>query len=162
MNTSTEAHQALLKKFYTAFANSDAETMVSCYHKDVEFKDPAFGTLNGDRAKNMWRLLVERGKGAVEVTFRDIEATETGGKAHWEAIYLFAKTGKSVHNVIDATFEFKDGLIVKHHDNFDFWKWCSMALGFVGKLMGWTDMMERKVQGQSNAMLDKYIERRNA
>ena len=36
------ANAELLNKFYTAFANLDAETMASCYHENAEFDDPAF------------------------------------------------------------------------------------------------------------------------
>ena len=50
----------IIQNFYEAFHNLDAETMVSFYHPDIEFEDPAFGKLNGERAKNMmhtFRLL---------------------------------------------------------------------------------------------------------
>ena len=47
----------LIKDFYQAFAALDAETMASCYHKDILFEDPAFGVLKGEKAKNMWRML---------------------------------------------------------------------------------------------------------
>jgi len=44
------------------------------HHKDILFEDPAFGELKGDDAKNMWRMLVERSKGEIQITFKDIEA----------------------------------------------------------------------------------------
>ena len=42
------------------------------------------------------------------------------GSAHWEADYTFSATKRKVHNVVDARFELRDGLIVKHTDVFDF------------------------------------------
>jgi ketosteroid isomerase-like protein len=35
-----------INTFYTVFAKGDAETMTSCYHKEVVFKDPSFGELS--------------------------------------------------------------------------------------------------------------------
>ena len=42
--------------------------------------------------------------------------TAETGRAHWEADYTFSSTGRKVHNVIDATFEFEGGLIRAHRD----------------------------------------------
>ena len=53
---------ALIKQFYTAFAAGDAKKMAQCYHEDIVFRDPAFGTLQGARVSSMWEMLVSRGK----------------------------------------------------------------------------------------------------
>ena len=119
-----------IQSFYQAFANRDPEKMVSFYSDDIEFTDPAFGTLKGERAKNMWRMLLESQKGKkFDVVFSDVKEDNTSGSAHWEAKYLFSQTGRSVHNKIDATFIIKDGKIVKHVDQFDTRKWASQAMG---------------------------------
>ena len=99
----------LIEKFYNAFTNLDAESMADCYHPDVVFEDPAFGTLQGERAKNMWRMLCssQKGKNFV-VTFSEIKTNKNNGSVKWEAIYNFSKTGRKVHNKISAKFEFKD------------------------------------------------------
>lgn len=147
----------LIEKFYTAFSNQDAETMAECYHKDIEFTDPAFGTLKGERAKDMWRMLCNAQKGKkFIVTSSNIEADEDKGKANWEAIYNFSKTGRKVHNKIKAEFEFKDGLIIKHVDTFDLHKWSKQALGFKGVLIGGTGFFKKKLQQQTNHLLDKF------
>ena len=49
----------------------------------------------------------------LEVTFRDVRADDVRGSAHWEARYTFTLTGLPVHNVIEAAFTFKDGLILQ-------------------------------------------------
>ena len=55
------------------------------------FTDPAFGTLKGKHAKNMWRMLCGSQKGKdFTVTFSDVSANENTGKANWEAIYNFS------------------------------------------------------------------------
>ncbi|WP_375235985.1 nuclear transport factor 2 family protein [Winogradskyella sp.] len=118
----------LVTKFYTAFKNLDAEAMAECYHEDVVFTDPAFGTLQGEHAKNMWRMLCDSQKGKeFKVTFSDISSNGNSVKANWEAIYNFSKTGRKVHNKIAAKFEFKDGLIIKHSDIFNLHKWAAQA-----------------------------------
>ncbi|MEL6189188.1 MAG: nuclear transport factor 2 family protein, partial [Myxococcota bacterium] len=100
----------LIETFYTAFGNRDAETMAGCYHDDATFTDPAFVGLDANGVRNMWRMLVERGKD-LEIQFSGVEADDQRGKAHWVATYTFSATGRKVKNEIDATFEFKDGKI---------------------------------------------------
>ena len=133
----------LIKTFYTALNNQDAETMISCYHEDVVFEDPGFGKLKGERAKNMWRMLCKNAKD-FRVEFSQIEANEQTGSAHWEAWYSFSKTGRSVHNKIDAQFEFKDGKIIKHTDHFDLRRWASQAIGWKGALFGGLPFFKKK------------------
>ena len=153
-------HQALIQKFYNAFAKHDAETMASCYHEEIEFTDPGFGKLKGAEAGDMWRLLVERGGEDLVIIYSDVQADDTQGKAYWEAVYNFSKTGRKVHNKIHASFGFKDGLIVKHEDRFDFWSWSRMALGLPGVLLGWSSFLKNKVQTQARALLKRYREKK--
>jgi predicted negative regulator of RcsB-dependent stress response len=49
-----------------------------------------------------------------------------------------------VINRIRAEFFFKDGLIIRHTDDFDIWKWSKQALG-TGHLLGWTGYMQKKI-----------------
>ena len=91
----------IIETFYKALNNCDAQTMMSCYHDTIIFEDPAFGVLEGDRAKAMWQMLCESQKGKdFVVTFSNIEANNKNGSAHWEALYIFSKTGRKVHNSI--------------------------------------------------------------
>lgn len=152
----SKANAAIISEFYTAFKNKDAEKMVSFYHDDVEFEDPAFGTLKGERAKNMWRMLNKIGKG-LTINFNQVKANETEGSAYWEADYNFSETGNQVHNQVNAKFEFKDGKIYRHKDSFDLWKWSSMALGITGSLLGWTPFFKSKLNTETNKKLDQFI-----
>ncbi len=146
-----------IETFYKAFNELDAETMASCYHDDIVFEDPAFGVLKGERAKNMWRMLCKSQQGkSFKVVSSNIMAETHQGSAHWEAFYTFSKTGRKVHNTIEATFEFKDGKIIKHTDVFNLHKWSKQALGFKGLLLGGTNFFKTKLQAQTNAMLDKF------
>ena len=154
-------NQQLIQQFYEAFEAGDADKMISCYHPDIEFEDPAFGRLKGKEVGSMWRMLLERGKGNIHIACSDIQAGEISGSAHWEAKYPFSKTGRQVHNKIDATFTFKDGKIIRHTDVFDLWKWSSMAMGMPGKLLGWTPFFKNKIRQTSKGLLKKYMDKRS-
>lgn len=129
--------------------------MKACYHPEVHFFDPAFGELRGKQAMAMWHMLCERGED-LQVSYRDVLATQFNGQAHWEAVYTFA-TGRKVHNRIEANFTFSDGLISQHKDEFDLWRWTRMALGLPGMLVGWTPMMQKKVRETAVTSLNKFI-----
>ncbi len=147
---------ALLNKFYTAFQNRDAKTMSSCYHKDIVFKDTAFGILKGDRAKSMWAMLCKTGKD-LEISFSEVEVIDDNGKVNWEADYTFSATQKKVHNVVYAEFIFKDGKIIEHIDTFCFHNWSKQAFGFIGRIFGNTAFFQRQFQERANRLLDEYI-----
>tara|TARA_R110002072_G_scaffold261258_2_gene419961 strand:- start:23227 stop:23709 length:483 start_codon:yes stop_codon:yes gene_type:complete len=154
--------QGTIEKFYTAFQNLDAEKMVANYHNDIVFEDPAFGTLKGEKAKNMWRMLCESQKGKdFRVEFSKVEYDGKIGRANWEAFYTFSKTGRKVHNVIYAEFEFLDGKIIRHIDTFNLYRWSKQAMGFKGFLLGHTAFFRKKLNAQTNYMLSKF-EQRNA
>jgi ketosteroid isomerase-like protein len=149
-------NKQLIEKFYTAFQEKDAAGMTSCYHPEIVFTDPVFGTLNATRVNGMWNMLCKAGKD-LTITFSGVEADDNTGKAHWEAFYTFSQTGKKVHNKIDASFKFKDGLIIEHTDNFNLRKWASQALGFKGMLLGGTSFFKNKLQDQTNRKLNKFL-----
>jgi ketosteroid isomerase-like protein len=153
MNNNAE----LIKHFYTAFSEGNAEEMVSCYSPDILFEDPAFGQLKGDDAKNMWRMLIANSKGNIKIAAENINADERTGAANWTAIYTFSQTGRKVVNKISAAFEFKNGLIIKHTDHFSMWNWSRQALGWKGLLLGWTPMLKAKVRQRANASLKSYV-----
>lgn len=141
-------HEALLHRFYEAFQQQDAEAMAACYHPEVTFDDPVFQGLVGERAGNMWRMLCSRATD-LEITFDAVTADDQTGQAHWEARYTFSPTGNPVHNVIDARFTFRDGLIASHRDTFDLWRWSRMALGVKGVLLGWAPPVQGAIRKQA-------------
>ena len=151
------AHETLLEDFYTAFQHRDYATMIGCYHDDVQFSDPVFTDLRGNRAKAMWHMLCERGED-LQVTFRDLQAGGDEGQAHWEATYTFS-TGRQVHNVIEAAFVFQDGKIIEHTDSFNLWRWTRMALGPIGWFLGWNPRLHEKVRLTAVASLDNFIDK---
>ena len=145
----------LVDRFYSALAARDGETMAACYHDDIVFSDPAFGELRGVDAGDMWRMLCSSDTN-LSVTHGIDQMSPTSGLAHWVAEYTFTPTGRPVRNEISATMTFRDGLIVEHHDVFDFWKWSRQALGTPGMLLGWSPLLKAKVRKTTHANLKKF------
>ena len=151
----SHSNTELIERFYTAFQQRNAETMVACYADDVVFSDPVFGELHGEEARDMWRMLVA-GAQDFSLTFDNIAADEHTGHVHWEAGYLFSQTGRPVVNRIDAQFVFRDGLIVEHRDSFDLWLWMRQAMGVRGTLLGWSPLVQRMLKAQARRGLASY------
>lgn len=152
------ANEALIARFYTAFQQKDYRTMAACYHPEATFRDEAFDLKSGVEAAAMWKMLCLAGKD-LSLKFSDIRADETSGTAHWEAFYTFSKTGRKVHNIITARFEFRDGLIFRHTDRFSFWRWSRQALGLPGLLLGWSSFLQNKVRATAMKGLRDFIEK---
>lgn len=142
----------ILTKFYQAFQKRDYATMQSCYHNEAQFSDPVFQNLNSHEVKAMWHMLCERGKDLI-IEFEELNEYSV----FWKADYSFSKTGRQVQNKITATFEFKEGLIYRHNDVFNLWKWAGMALGLVGFILGWTPFMKSKIRKMAVSNLHQFI-----
>ena len=132
--------------------------MISCYHDNIIFQDPVFGDLNGENARAMWRMLCQNAID-LRIEFSDINASLKKGSVHWEAWYSFSKTGRKVHNVVEAEFQFKDSKIIKHTDTFNLHNWASQAMGWKGKLLGGTAFFKNKMHQQTNKMLVDFREK---
>lgn len=148
-----------IERFYKAFAELDAKTMAACYAPDASFEDPVFQLRGRTHVGGMWAMLCaavkKSGRNDWKLEVRDI----TERSAHWEPTYRFSASGRLVHNVIDAEFDIDDnGLIRRHRDRFDFWRWSRQALGPIGWLFGWTGWLRNKVQRTATRNLAKHIE----
>lgn len=155
-------NEKTLQKFYDAFSAGDASTMCSCYHPAVKFRDPVFGLLQGEKVCLMWKMLIERSKGNIKIEFTNLQADEYLGSGNWIASYNFSKTNRKVINTISSQFHFKEGLIIKHTDDFDIWKWSKQAFGWTGVLFGWTGFMQKKIHEKAIASLNSYQKQFNA
>jgi ketosteroid isomerase-like protein len=149
-------NQDVIIKFYKAFQQRDWKTMHTCYHADAQFSDPAFADLNYQEVKAMWHMLCENAQN-FSLQYSEVAANGNEGNCRWDAWYTFSRSGRSVHNIIHAHFGFKDGLIIRHTDEFNFWRWSRMALGFSGLLLGWTPFLKEKVQKTARKSLVKFI-----
>jgi len=154
----THPNAELVTRFYEAFSKRDGDAMAAAYAPDATFSDPVFPALRGAEVGGMWRMLCKRGTDLV-ITFRDVRGDDRSGSAHWEATYSFSATGRRVHNVVEASFEFEGGRIKRHVDDFAFYRWSRMALGPAGLLLGWTPLLKKKVQSQARAALDSFMQK---
>jgi ketosteroid isomerase-like protein len=148
-------NRELIERFYGAFAQGDGAAMAACYAPDVHFSDPVFPDLRGPRAGAMWQMLTDT-PGDLKIELLEHEADEEKGSAHWRAHYEFTQTGRPVINDIQASFRFRDGLIVEHRDRFSFHAWSRQALGPVGLLLGWTPFLRSAVGKKAGARLEVY------
>jgi hypothetical protein len=149
-------NEKLITGFYTAFREKHHQRMQNSYHDEAVFSDPVFKDLRAREVRAMWEMLL-RGAHDLEVTFRDVRADELRGSCHWEATYTFSLTGRKVHNVIEASFEFRNSKIYRHTDRFNFWRWSAMALGVKGVLLGWSPLVKNKVRGAARKRLDSFM-----
>ncbi len=146
----SHANAPLITRFYTAFADLDSDTMAACYAPDAAFDDEVFTLRGRDEVAAMWAMLCsatkEKARDAWSLEFSAVSADDQQGRAHWEAHYRFGATGRMVHNIIEAEFKFRDGLIATQRDRFGFWAWSRQALGVPGVLLGWTPLLRNKVR----------------
>ena len=151
-------HAQLITQLYSAFQRKDYAAMAALYHPEAHFSDPAFTLHSVEAIGAMWTYLITAGKD-LTVEFSQVQADDLQGSAHWEARYTFSRTGRAVYNRIDARFAFKDGLIYRHEDVFDFWRWSRQALGPIGWLLGWSGWLRNRVSASAMQALARYQER---
>ena len=148
--------EGLIHKLYTSFQIKDWQTMQSCYHAQATFSDPVFQNLNAIEAKAMWHMLAAAAQD-LKVIFGDVKVSADQGTCQWQAWYKFSRTGRNVHNIIEAHFEFRDELIFRHIDQFDLWRWSRMALGAPGVLLGWSPIIRNKIRNTARKGLARFI-----
>ena len=70
-------------------------------------------------------------------------------------------TGRKVHNVVDSRFDFADGLIIRHTDDFNFDKWAAQAFGLPGKIVGYVPVLpEFSMQRLAGLQLKRFQDSR--
>ena len=158
---SSHPNAEAIERFYRAFDACDAATMNALYAPDAKFRDPAFGDLDGEQVRAMWTMLTGQAKD-LSVVARDVVADDATGSAHWTATYTFTATGRHVVNEIDATFRFRDGLVVEHVDRFSLWRWSRQALGPVALVMGSNPVGHALVRRRARGQLEAFMARSGA
>jgi ketosteroid isomerase-like protein len=146
----------VVQRLYAAIAARDGAAAAACYAPDAHFSDPVFGDLSGREPGAMWRMLAER-SADLRVELLEHSADSDRGSAHWVAHYTFSQTGRPVVNDIRAEMRLADGLIVDHHDQFDFYRWARQALGPAGLALGWSPIIRGAVRRRARASLDEFL-----
>lgn len=151
-----DSEKAIIERFYKAFQNRDYKTMQELYHPEATFHDPAFQTLDSGEVKAMWQMLITSAKD-LRISYHHIQAHPSTGSCEWEAFYTFGKNRK-VHNRIKASFQFRDGLILNHNDEFNVWSWSRQALGLPGLLLGWSPIIQNRIRESAGNRLKKFLQ----
>jgi ketosteroid isomerase-like protein len=148
-------YEKLITDLYAALQARDGSAMANCYHSDAHFSDPVFVDLYGAQVKMMWKMLCARAND-IRVQLSDVSVTERAGTASWQAWYTFSGTGRRVHNVVHASYEFRGGQIVRHVDSFSLWRWARQALGVRGFLLAALPPVQAKIRAEAMARLAKW------
>jgi ketosteroid isomerase-like protein len=117
-------NEQVIERLFTSLERGDFQSAGECYCDDSEFRDIAFDLKGKGDITAMWHLVCSK---QTTVSFRDINADDRSGSAHWVASYVFSKTGRAVRNEIDSTFFFRGGKILVHHDHCSRWGWARQA-----------------------------------
>ena len=150
--------EAIIEKFYTAFASRDSHTMNSCYAEDISFYDPVFELLRGDEVLSMWEMLCANAQD-LQITHANFKDLGDGYyTCDWTATYTFSLTGKRVVNNVRANMKILNDLIIEHSDGFSLHKWSAQAFGIIGKLLGWNGVFQRRIKNTAKKNLLRYID----
>lgn len=150
-------NEQLIYHFYTCFKNKDIEGMQNCYADNAIFNDTVFRDLHAQQVRLMWAMLIGNAKD-LHIEFSGVKTGKGTGSAQWVATYTFSATGRKVVNPIKASFQFENGKIVRHEDEFDFYHWAKQALGLSGLLLGWTSFLKNKIRKKAANNLKSYMD----
>jgi ketosteroid isomerase-like protein len=153
--------EALVRRYFDAFARLDGEAMAACYHASASFSDPIFPDLRGERVGWRWRMLT-RGATDMHLDYVIVFGDERKAQVEWQSRYRFAGSGREVRNQGLSTLAFWDGRIVRQIDEFDFWRWSRSSVGLMGTLFGGLGPVRGMVQRRAAAQLERYIARSKA
>lgn len=148
------------ERFYSAFAKRDGDTMAACYAPTCEFSDPVFVGLLDDEVRDMWRMLTERAQD-FSLEYKILNADEQTACVLWVARYRVSTTGNQVINHVNTLMKFEKGLIKRQKDTFDLYKWASQALGLLGKLLGWSSMVQNGIRESAREGLSQWRAAKN-
>jgi ketosteroid isomerase-like protein len=148
--------EALVRRYFDAFARLDGEAMAACYHPAASFSDPVFPDLRGERVGWRWRMLA-RGATDMHLDYVIRFGDERKAQVEWTAGYRIANAGRRVRNEAVSTFTFWDDRIVRQVDEFDFWRWSRSSVGLAGLLLGWMPPVRAAAQRRAMEQLDRYV-----
>lgn len=153
-----EQEKDIIRTFYNAFQEKNYETMQLLYADNASFNDPVFQNLNAAQIKALWKMLCISSKNLV-IELGQIESEGKAYSARWKAQYTYIPTGRKITNNIKANFVITKGKIVKHKDEFNFYRWIIQALGMKGLLFGWSPSVKKQIRKQATRSLLLFMKR---
>ena len=148
----------IAERFYDAVSVADHHTMGLMYAPTATFSDPVFPMLSGPEAGLMWEMLLTRSKD-FSVSY-NVREDDSRAEVVWVARYRFGRKSRQVENRVRTEMTFQAGRIVRQVDRFSFWTWSRQALGAPGLLLGWTPLIQKKVQAEAQQQLILFAERK--
>lgn len=152
------ANAALIERFYAAFDRRDHRAMAASYAPAARFSDPVFQHLTGPQIGTMWRMLCERATD-LRVECGPVRTEGDIVRVEWQAWYTYSATGRPVHNRISASLTVDQGLIRRHDDAFDLYRWARQALGLKGLVLGWAPPAQKAIRRQASRSLEAFAAR---
>lgn len=127
------SHEELLRRLFDCLNAHDHEGMAACYHEQATFRDIAFTLKGRIQIHAMWDMICSPDAAGtpsdIVVTVEDVSANHATGKARIVDDYTLRSTKRKVHNRIESSFEFRDGLIFRQIDSCDAVDWAKQAFG---------------------------------
>ncbi|MCA3219116.1 MAG: nuclear transport factor 2 family protein [Burkholderiales bacterium] len=146
----------LAERFYDALSVADHHTMGLMYAPTATFSDPVFPMLSGPEAALMWEMLLTRSRD-FSVSY-NVREDDSRAEIVWVARHRFGRNSRPVENRVRTEMTFQAGRIVRQVDRFGFWAWSRQALGLPGWLLGWTPLLQHKVQADAQQQLILFAE----
>ena len=157
-NAIQQQNEQTIRNFYTAFQQLDYAGMNRCYADEIVFSDPVFMVLHNDEVRGMWEMLCINAEDFT-LSFSNITSLDDEyATCNWTASYTFSKTGRKIINHAKAFMKLKDGKIIEHSDGFRLSYWIAQALGWKGRLFGWSGYMKRTVQKNARQSLTAFLQ----
>jgi hypothetical protein len=146
----------LLNILYKGLWSKDHVAIAECYQQDATFTDISFSLCGKNKIHAMWHMICETD---LRLSYRVENADPRNGSVRWVVNYTFNDNGteRKVRNELRSSFEFKDGLIIKHTEVCDARQWAMQALGPVKGIGAWlAPTLRRK---KANEKLQSFINR---
>jgi len=153
----THANALLLQRLFTSLNQHDHEAMAACYHLEATFTDIAFDLRGRKQVHAMWHMICqpEDRLSDIKASFNIVHADDHAGKVSLVDDYTFSSTGRRVHNAIDSSFRFENGLVIEQRDVCDAGAWAAMALGGLSGFLAGRFRIVRSFKARQ--MLQKFI-----
>ena len=132
MSGDAAANEVLINRFYEAFARRDGEAMAACYAAGRPLSRPGLPGSARRRGRRRCGGCSTGRAEDLEVRHSKVHADAEHGSAHWDAGYTFNDRAHGSQPRSTPSFEFADGLITEHRDEFDLYAWARQAIGPVG------------------------------
>ncbi len=150
----------IVTQFFEAFAKHDWRSIARCYHDKASYSDPLFPDLRGERIVYMWYQMLgtagakqTHSMNDLNLEYRILFGDERKAQVEWTANYVYA--GRYVRIEGLTTLAIWDDKIVRHVNEYNFWRWIRQAKGLTGLVFGGLPAYQRNVQRSAQSLVDQ-------